>query len=131
MDRQLCLEWIHALLLSVDRLKTSLTVHTVCILKKFVFLKFYLFWSTYPLLHNHQKNFSQSSESSRTKKVLHTIVFKVIIHKSRGEHFLWNRIEIWSGFGPVGNTEKLGGLWATFEGSFSMFSRAKKYFNIF
>ena len=36
-------------------------------------------------------------------------------------------IEIWAGFGLVGITEKnLSQLWATFEGSFFMFSWAKK-----
>jgi hypothetical protein len=34
--------------------------------------------------------------------------------------------EIWAAFGPVGNTEKkLGGLCATFEAGFFMFSWAK------
>ena len=42
-------------------------------------------------------------------------------------NFYGTEIEIWAGFGLVGNTEKkLGQLWATFEGSFFMFSWAKK-----
>ena len=36
-------------------------------------------------------------------------------------------IEIWAGFGPVGNTEKKNGLlWATFEVGFFLFSGAKE-----
>ena len=43
-------------------------------------------------------------------------------------NFYGTGIEIWAGFGPVGNTEKkVGGqLWATFEGGFFMFSGSKK-----
>ena len=40
---------------------------------------------------------------------------------------------IWTGFGPIVNTEKksLGRLLATFEDVFFMFSGAKKIFKIF
>ena len=44
-------------------------------------------------------------------------LLKVIIEKSRGGKFLWNRIEIWAGFGPVGITEKKN--WADYEQHFS------------
>ena len=50
------------------------------------------------------------------------------LYRSRaGSNFYGTEIEIWAGFKPVGNTEKkkLGRLWATFEGGFFMFSRAK------
>ena len=33
---------------------------------------------------------------------------KVIIHKSRSEHFYGTEIKIWAGLGLVGNTEKNG-----------------------
>ena len=56
-------------------------------------------------------------------------ISKVILHKnkSRGEQFLWNKIEIWAGFGPVGNTEKksLGRLRATFEAVVFKFSKTQ------
>ena len=35
-------------------------------------------------------------------------VYKVIIYKSRGEPFLWNKYEIWAGFEPVCSTETFG-----------------------
>ena len=44
-------------------------------------------------------------------------------------NFYGIEIEIWAGFGMVGNTGKeLGRLWATFEGGFFMFSWAKHLF---
>ena len=33
-------------------------------------------------------------------------ISKDILHKSSGEQFLWNKIEIWAGFGQVSNYEK-------------------------
>ena len=48
--------------------------------------------------------------------------------------YLYEReIEIWAGFGPVGNTEKKweGRLWATFEGGLFMFLGAKYFFLYF
>ena len=54
---------------------------------------------------------------------------KVIILKSRGEH--GTEVEIWTGFGPVGNTEKkLGRLRATFEGVFFSCFHGQKKFNL-
>ena len=56
---------------------------------------------------------------------------KVIIHKSHDEQ-MEQKIEIWAGFGPVGNTEK---KWAYYEqllrAFFSRFSGAKKSLNFF
>ena len=48
-------------------------------------------------------------------------------------NFHGTEIDIWAGFGPVGNTEikNLSQLQATFEGGFFMFSWAKKCFNFF
>ena len=44
-------------------------------------------------------------------------------------NFYGTEIEIWSGYGEVGNTEKkLGQLWATFDVAFFLFPGAKKFF---
>ena len=61
------------------------------------------------------------------------VLDKVIIHKSRGEQFLWNiNFEIWAGFGLVGDTEKKNGqlLRAAFHGQLFMFSWAIFFLNI-
>ena len=60
-------------------------------------------------------------------------LFIALLYRSpTGRHFYGTENEIWAGFGPVGNTEKMGGqLWATFEGVFFMFSGAKKWFKLF
>ena len=58
---------------------------------------------------------------------------KVIIHKSRCEHFYGTEIEIWAGFWPVGITEKK--TWVDYEqllrAVFFMFSWAKNYFSVY
>ena len=46
-------------------------------------------------------------------------ISKDILHKSSGEQFLWNKIEIWAGFGQVSNNEKkirpiMSNLWGRF-----------------
>ena len=47
--------------------------------------------------------------------------------------FHGTRVQIWAGLGPIGSTEEkgLGRLWATFEGGFFVFSRAKKMLNFY
>ena len=55
------------------------------------------------------------------------LVLKSLIISRTVSHFDGTEIEIWAGFGLVGNTEKkLGRLGATFESGFFMFSGAKK-----
>ena len=68
----------------------------------------------------------------------HTVVLELLLRRIRFKYLQFDQShyievaqetenEIWAGFGPVSSTEKkLGWLWATFEGCFFMFSRAKK-----
>ena len=56
------------------------------------------------------------------------------LYRSRAErHFLGKQTESWAGLGLVGSTEKklFDQLWATFEGSFFMFSCPKNRFELF
>ena len=61
---------------------------------------------------------------SNTKSNLNTILKPKSLYISRTvSNFYGAEIEIWAGFGPVGNTEKinLGRLGTTFEDAFFMF----------
>ena len=51
---------------------------------------------------------------------------KVIIEKSRGGRFLWTGIEIWAGFGPVGNAEKKGHGQIMIQGQKKIFFKTEK-----